>query len=115
MKLAICSLVAALAALFSTAGAAETLHLGDAGQALDFAAASAGDCTAGCCAQDVCCGPPGGCFYVQVEGLLLDRNSRSDRVAVIRVAGEGLALPGDTVLTASDADFDWDGGLRAVF
>jgi Putative beta barrel porin-7 (BBP7) len=51
--------------------------------------------------------------YVNVEALMLGRDSRGTQPIVIAVQGEPNAFPGSTLLTAGDLNSDWDGGLRA--
>lgn len=63
--------------------------------------------------EDCLCGSSNS-VYGSVEGLLLGRDSRGQQPIVIAIQDEGNALPGTTLLTASDLRFDWEGGLRAM-
>jgi hypothetical protein len=70
-------------------------------------------------ADSICSCPPTGCqpclgTYGTVEALFLDRDNRTDRLAVIQVQGEGNPLPGAPVITTDALNFDWQPGVRAL-
>jgi hypothetical protein len=114
MKILKAILLAVLAALASCGvGVSQTRHVGDIVETGGYAAAESNSFGPSCAAADGCSGPHH-CWYGQLEALFLDRDNRSDEVAVILVEDEASSFPGDTVLTTGDADFDWDFGLRAV-
>ncbi len=55
-----------------------------------------------------------GCFYFQLDALLLHRTNSSSQPVVIRVTDEGDATPGTTVLTTGSAKFNLQPSFAAL-
>lgn len=74
----------------------------------------AGEEPAGGDLSSACCASSCPSHYGLVEALYLDRDNRTDRLAVIRVLGEGNVGPGTPLLSTSALNFDWQPGVRAL-